>query len=186
MYYVIIGLVVVAGGSYVLFFTGWGSRLKDFFRPNTDKYVRAKVFGEDREIRDRKLKIERYTITDEKKRRSYQLVHDLYLYGANSNAKFLALNERDDFPIDFHNELKVVERERYPSALRVFLDTTADIMNESAKESSKNFMGNMLAIVALMGGLVFVVMAIVIFWQGKGTPAPGEVEALLFNLLALI
>lgn len=187
IYYLIIGLVVVVGGSYLLFFTSIGLRIRDMFRPYTDKYVKAKVFCEDREIRDRKLKIERYVITDEKKRRSYHLVHDLYLYGANFNAKYLALNERDDFPIDFQNKLSAADRSRYPDAQRVFLDTTADIRSEASKESAKSFMGNTLAIIALMGGLVFVVMAVVIFWSGRGTPpVPVVEEAMLFNLLALI
>lgn len=160
-------VVVVGGGGAWLFMSGGMNRLLDWFRPNSDKFIPAKVFCEDNQIRDRKLKVERYAVTDEKNHRSYHLVHDLLLRKKGSTTPFLALTQRDDFPIDFHARLTKADREKYPTAQRVFIDTTADIRSNAARESAKNAMGMSLSIIAMMGGLVFVVMAIIMFW-GKG------------------
>lgn len=165
---ILAGIIIIGGLIAWMVMSGGFTRLMDWARPNSDKYIRAKVFCEDNQIRDRKLKIERYAVSDDKNHRSYHLVHELLVRQNGSNKQFLALTQRDAFPIDFHNKLKKEEREKYPTAQKIFIDTTADIRSNAARESAKNMMGMTLSIVALMGGLVFVVMAIIVFWQGKG------------------
>jgi len=167
-YILIIGAVVLIGGGALLIYTGRLHWLMDILRPNNPRYIKAKVFCEDKQIRDRKLKIGKYVISDDKNRRSYHLIHDLLLTKANTHKQFLALNERDDIPIDFHEKMTPDKREQYPSAQRVFIDTTADIQSNAAKEAASNIMGMSLSIIALGGALAIIVMAIVMFWQNRG------------------
>jgi len=161
-------IVVVVGSAWWLMTSGYLHRALDWLRPDSDKHIQAKMFCEDKNIRDRKLKIGRYCIFDTKKCRAFYLIHDLLLAGANSNKQFLCLTERGSVPIDFHNVMTPDKLARYPSAQKVFIDTTADIRSNASKESARNMMGMSLSIIALMGGLVFIIIAIVIFWGNRG------------------
>lgn len=165
-YYLGIGAFILIAGSYLYLFTGIGRRMRDWMSPASDKFINVKFLCEDKHIRDRKLKIEKYCITDEKKKRGFHLVHDLLLNKGGAG-QFLVLNERDAFPIDFLGELKDEDKKKYPNAQRVFIDTTNDTDNESAQEGTKNFMGMSLSIIAMSGALVFIVMAIIVFWGGN-------------------
>lgn len=168
IWYIIIGLFLILGlGGGLLIYTGYIHRIIDWIRPDSDKYVRAKVFCEDKNIRDRRLKIGRYCILDSKKCRAFYLVHDLLLTKFNSSMQFLALTERGSIPIDFQGIFTKEKFAKYPSAQKVFIDTTADIRSQASKESAKNAMGMSLAIIAMAGALVFIVMAIIMFWKGQ-------------------
>lgn len=151
-----------------MFATGYGHRFMDWMKPTSDKYVKSKVFCEDRQIRDRKCRVGRYVISDEKKKRSFYLVHDLLLALPHSNRKFLALTERSARPIDFHTKISPEEWTRFPSAQRVFIDTTADIRSQSSKDATSNFMAMSLSLIAMSGAIVVVVMGIILFFQNRG------------------
>lgn len=163
----ILALVLIGGGWFVLS-TGYGHRFMDWMKPNSDKYVQAKVFCEDRQIRDRRMKVGRYVISDDKKKRSFYLVHDLLLARPKSNRNFLALSERAARPIDFHNRITDEDWGKYPTAQRIFLDTTADIRSQSSKEATSNFMAMSLSLIAMSAAIVVVVMGIVIFFNNRG------------------
>lgn len=163
----IIALVLV-GGGFFLVVSGYGHRLLDWMKPTSDKYVPAKVFCEDRNIRDRNMKVGRYVISDDKKKRSFYLVHDLLLAKPNSNRTFLALTERAARPIDFHERITPAMWAKYPSAQRVFIDTTADLRSQASKEAGSNFMAMSLSLIAMAGAIVIVVLAIIIFFSNKG------------------
>jgi hypothetical protein len=168
----ILGIVaiVLVGGGWMILATSLGHRIRDWMSPASDKFMPSKVFCEDKQIRDRRLKIGRYVISDVKKHRSFYLVHDLLLTSPGGRGKFLALTERNAFPIDFHNRIKEDEKAKYPSARRVFIDTTADIRSESSKEATSNFMAMSLSIMGLCGAIVVVVMGIIVFVANRGTP----------------
>lgn len=167
IWYILIGLFLILGlGGGLLITTGYINRLLDWIRPNSDKYIKAKMLCEDKNIRDRRLKIGRYCISDDRKHRAFHLVHDLLI---NKGAtQFLAISERSAYPIDFNNKLTEDERSKYPSATDVFIDTTGDIISDSAKENIQNTSMMVLAIIASLGGLAFVVMAIILFIQNRG------------------
>jgi hypothetical protein len=163
-----VAVVVVIVSAWILMSSGLFHRMLDWMRPDSDKHIKAKVFAEDKNIRDRKLKIGRYVISDTKKCRSFYLIHDLLVTAANSSRQFLCLTERGSVPIDFHNVMTKEKLAKYPSAQKVFIDTTADIRSAASKESAHNMMGMSLSIIALAGALVFIVIAIIIFWGNKG------------------
>ena len=166
LYFLIGGSVVIIGFVWWFISSGSFSRLMDSMRPASDKYIRAKLFCEDKQIRDRKLKVETYCISDEKKVASYHLVHELLITGAEKGTQFLALNERDDFPIDFSGAfLSKDKRKEYPNAQRVYIDTANDIDSKEAGNSAQGFMGMTLAIIAGSGALVVVVLGIIVFWK---------------------
>ena len=165
--WILIGFLVVIGGGWALFATGLLHRLMDWMKPNSDKFIPAKVFCEDKQIRDRRLKVGRYVISDVKKHRSFYLVHDLLLTSPTGQGKFLTLTERSAFPIDFHNRVSKDERAKYPSAQRVFIDTTADIRSESAREANNNFMAQSLSIIALAAAVIVVIFGIIVFYQAR-------------------
>ena len=162
-----IGFVATIGGAVFLWRTGYIHRLMDWFRPASDKFVPAKVFCEDKQIRDRKLKVERYAVSDLKKFRSFYLVHDLLLASPSGNDKFLPLTERSARPIDFHNKITPDEWGKYPSAQTVFIDTTADIRSESSREATSSFMAQSLTIMALCAAIIVVVFGIIVFAQTR-------------------
>lgn len=174
-----IGAALFIGGFWFLFATGFIHRLSDWFKPNSDKYIAAKVFCEDKQIRDRKLKVERYVISDMKKRTSFYLVHKLLLSKTAGGGKFLALTQRNARPIDFHNKITEAEWAKYPSAQRVFIDTTADIRSESSAAATNTFIAQSLAIMALCVTIIVVIMGAVIFWTSRGDKdqAPAEPAA---------
>lgn len=157
--------VVVVGGGVLMFYTGWYQRVMDWFKPQSDRYVKVKMFCEDRQIRDRKAKVGRYVISDMKKHRSFYLVHRLLLSSPLGKGNFLALTERNARPIDFHKRLTEDDWRKFPTGQRVFIDTTADIRSESAKEASSNFMAQALSIMALCATLIVVIFGIIVFVQ---------------------
>lgn len=163
-----IGAVVLIGGTWFILATGYGHRIIDWLKPNSDRYVKGKVFCEDRQIRDRRNKVGKYVISDDKKTRSFYLVHDLLLAFPGSHAKFLALSERSARPIDFHNKITPAEWSKYPSAQRVFIDTTADIRSQSSKEAANNMMAMSLSIMAMSGAIIVVILGCIVFWQNRG------------------
>lgn len=165
---IFVGFVVLVGGAFVLFKTGLVYRLMDWAKPTSDKFIQAKLFCEDKQIRDRRLKIGRYVISDLKKHRSFYLVHDLLLSNPLGRGKFLGLTERNTFPIDFHGRISAAERARYPSAQQVFIDTTADIRSESSKEATNSFMAQSLSIMALCAAIIVVIFGIIVFIQNRG------------------
>lgn len=167
-YIILVIFIVFGGGGWYLITSGMIHKLLDWMKPTSDKYISAKVFCEDKQIRDRKLKVGKYVINDDKKKRSFYLVHDLLLSPVGSNKKFLALTERSARPIDFHNKINEEEWRRYPSAQRVFIDTTADIRSQSSKEAASNFMAMSLSMIAICAAIIVVVMGIVIFFQSRG------------------
>lgn len=167
-YILAIVIIAIIGGGWFILATGYGHRFMDWMKPTSDKYVRAKVFCEDRQIRDRSCKVGRYVISDDRKKRSFYLVHGLLHAKPGENRKFLALTERSARPIDFHNRIKPEEWAKYPSAQRVFIDTTAHIRSQSSKEAGSNFMAMSLSIMAMAGALVVVVMGIIVFWMNRG------------------
>jgi hypothetical protein len=164
---------VVIGGAVLLVTTGYLSRIMDWLRPNGDKQIPVKVFCEDRQIRDRKLIVGRYVISDHQKHRSFYLVHKLlmsiYKKSGRSKATFLALTERSARPLDFHNRMSPEDWSQFPSARKVFIDTTADIRSDSAKEATHNFMAQSLTILTLSVAVIVVVMGIIIFFTSKGS-----------------
>lgn len=160
--------ITVIGGSFLLIKTGYIYRIFDWLKPNSSKQIAVKVFCEDGQIRDRKLEVGRYVISDHEKRRSFYLVHKLQLSGSDRKASFLALTERSARPIDFHQRLTPEDWKKYPNGQTVFIDTTADIRSEAAKESSSNFMAQSLTIIALSFAVIVSVMGIVIFIQSQG------------------
>lgn len=162
-------ILLLIGGGYLLISTGWLNRIMDWLKPDSDKYVRAKVFCEDKNIRDRKLKIGRYCIQDDKRRLGWHLVHGLYVKSASTGKQFLCLSERDSFPLDFEGKLTPEIRKQYPTARQVFIDSTADIRSQAAKEGNKSIMSSTVSIIAICAALVFVVMAIILFWRGHGS-----------------
>lgn len=166
-----ITLLLIIVGTWVTLRTGLGHRMFDWMKPTSDKYIFAKVFCEDRQIRDRKLKVGRYSIADEKKKRSFYLVHDLLHAKPKSNSTFLALTERAARPIDFQGRITEENwNKTYPSAQRVFIDTTADIRSQSSKEATSNFMAMSLSLIAMSGAIVVVVMGLIIFFSNRGDP----------------
>jgi hypothetical protein len=169
LWFIIIAVIVIfGGGAWFIISTGFIHRIFDWMKPTSDKYVPAKVFCEDKQIRDRKLKIGRYVISDEKKKRSFYLVHSLLLSPVGSVKKFLALTERSARPVDFHNKITDEEWKKYPTAQRVFIDTTADIRSQSSKEATSNFMAMSLSIMAICAAIIVVIMGIVIFFTTRG------------------
>lgn len=183
-YILIAGFVIFVGGFLFLWYTGLIHRLMDWLKPNSDKYVSGKMFCEDKQIRDRRLKVGRYVISDEKKRRSFYLVHKLLLSGPKGAGKFLALTERSARPIDFHHRMSEVEWLKLPSAQRVFIDTTADIRSEASKEAANTFLGQSLAIMALCATIIVVIFGIIVFWQSRG--APDETSAIIQGVLLYV
>jgi hypothetical protein len=165
--WLILGILalVTIGGTWALLATGYIHRISDWFKPGSDRFIQAKVFCEDKQIRDRKLKVGRYVVSDMKKHRSFYLVHDLLLSTPLGSTLFLALTERNSFPIDFHGKVTPAERAKYPSAQRVFIDTTADIRSESSKEATSNFMAQSLSIIAICAAIVVVVFGAIVFYQ---------------------
>jgi hypothetical protein len=169
LYLIIGGAVLLTAFVWWFMASGTFSRLMDSMRPASDKHIRAKLFCEDKQIRDRKLKIETYCISDEKKVASYHLVHELLLTGTEKGTQFLALNERDSFPIDFSGAfLDKEKRKEYPNAQRVYIDTANDTDSREAGNQAQNFMGMTLAIIAGSGALIVVVLGIIVFWHRGG------------------
>lgn len=168
LWYIIAGVFLLLGvGGWWVISSGGFQKFRDWTSPSSDKYVKAKLFCEDKQIRDRKLKIETYCVSDDKKMAGYHLVHELLLTG-DSGQDFLAINERDDFPIDFNNQLDDEKRKEYPDAQRVYIDTANDIDSKEAGNATANFMGMSLSIIVLAGAVIFVVMAIILFWHRGG------------------
>ena len=157
--------ILLGAGIWILISTGMAHRLMDWASPTSDKFIPSKVFCEDKQIRDRQLKIGRYVVSDVKKFRAFYLVHKLLLTGADGRGKFLALTERNARPIDFHGTMTKEDWAQCPTAQRVFIDTTADIRSESAKEASQNFMAQALSIMALAGAVVVVVFFVIVFYS---------------------
>lgn len=180
-YIIILGFVIFIGGFMILWRTGTLNRLMDWLKPNSDKYVPAKKFCEDKQIRDRRLKVGRYVISDDKKRASYYLVHSLLLSGPTGTGKFLALTERSARPIDFHHRVSEAEWSKYPSAQRVFIDTTADIRSQASQEANNSFLAQSLAIMALAAAVIVVIFGIIVFWQTRS--APDESAAIIQGVM---
>lgn len=183
-YILIAGFVIFVGGFLFLWYTGLIHRLMDWLKPNSDKYVGGKMFCEDKQIRDRRLKVGRYVISDDKKRRSFYLVHKLLLSGPKGSGKFLALTERSARPIDFHHRMSEADWLKLPSAQRVFIDTTADIRSEASKEAANTFLGQSLAIMALCATIIVVIFGIIVFWQSRG--APDETSAIIQGVMLYV
>jgi len=160
--------LIVCGGAVLLITTGYANRLWDWMKPDSSKSLPVKVFCEDGQIRDRKLEVGRYVISDHNNRRAFYLVRKLRLAGSDGKASFLALTERSARPIDFHNRMTADDWSDFPSGQDVFLDTTADIRSEAAKEASGNFMMQSLTIMVLGVAVIVVVMGIIIFFQQRG------------------
>lgn len=178
----IIGAVLCIGGLWLLWVTGLLLRILDWLRPNSDKSIATKLFCEDKQIRDRRQKIGRYVISDMKKRRSFYLVHTLLLTGPLGKGRFLALTERNARPIDFHSKVSKEEWAKYPSALRVFIDTTADIKSESAAQAANAMMAQSLSIMALAAAVIVVIFGIIVFFQTRGQ-AGAESAVIMRGLL---
>jgi len=159
-------IVVFIGGGWILFTTGAVHRLADWLNPTSDKYISAKMFCEDKQIRDRRLKVGRYVVSDIKKCRSFYLVHDLLLTIGHKG--LLAITERNARPIDFRNRMSESDWKKLPTAQRVFIDTTADIRSNSAREASKNMMAQTLSIMALSVTVVVVILGVIVFFQMRG------------------
>lgn len=169
LWYIIAGVFLLLGiGGWWVISSGGFQKFRDWTSPSSDKFVKAKLFCEDKQIRDRKLKIETYCVSDDKKMASYHLVHELLLTGGETGQQFLAINERDDFPIDFNSQLTDEKRKEYPNAQRVYIDTANDIDSKEAGNATANFMGMSLSIIVLAGAIIFVVMAIIVFWNRGG------------------
>lgn len=165
----IIGIlfIVSIGTTWALFATGYIYRIKDWFKPASDRFIPGKIFYEDKQIRDRRLVIGRYVISDMKRHRSFYLVHDLLMSYPRGGGQFLALSERSARPIDFHGRITKEQWAKYPSARQVFIDTTADIRSESSKEATNNFMAQSLAIIALCAAVVVVIFGAILFYQSR-------------------
>lgn len=164
-------ILVLAGCSVIgitalFLFTGLGSRVKDWVSPASDKYINCKYIDEDMNIRDRRLVIEKYCIVDEKRKLGFHLVHNLLISKPHSTKQMLCLNMRDSFPIDFLGKLTAEERDKYPSAADIYVDSTNDSDSETSKDTAHNMMGMSLSIIALAGAVVFLIMAIFVFWGG--------------------
>jgi hypothetical protein len=169
LWYIVGAIVLIlGGGTWWILSSGAMPRFLDMVNPAGDKRIKAKLFCEDKQIRDRNLKVETYCITDEKKMSAYHLVHELLLTGHSTGKQFLCLNERNSFPIDFSNQLTDEKRNQYPDAQRVYIDTANDIDSKATSDAAKNMMGMSLSIIAMAGALAFIVMAIIIFWKGGG------------------
>jgi len=112
--------------------------------------------------------VDRYVLSDHGLRRSFYLVHKLLLKKPKGKKSFLALTERSARPIDFHSRMTADDWKKFPSALKVWLDTTADIFADSVRAASKNFAMQSLSIIALGAAVIVVVMGIVIFIQTRG------------------
>jgi hypothetical protein len=160
-------MLLIVGGYFVLT-TGFVSRFMDWMKPNDDKFMRAKIFCADRQIRDRKLVVCKYVLSDHKKRRAFYLVQKLLITNPRGKSAFLPLTERGARPIDFHSKMTENDWETFPTARRVFLDTTADIRSEASAESNKNLMAQSLSIIALAAAVIVVVMVAVVFIQTRG------------------
>jgi hypothetical protein len=179
LWFIIIGVfVILVGGSLFLFYTGYWHRIMDWLKPNSDRFVADKMFCEDKEIRDRKLTVGRYVASDMKKHRSFYLVHSLLLSGPSGGGKFLATTERSARPIDFHNRLTAEDWKKYPSAQRVFIDTTADIRSSASRESANSFVAQSLAIMAICATIIVIIFGIIVFWQNRS-----GIEGSLWGLL---
>lgn len=165
--WLVMGFIVVISAIGAFMFLKSKSRIMDWLKPNSEKYIPCKKFCEDKQIRDRKLKVETYCITDEKQMTAYHLDHEL-LCTSDAGNQFLCINERDDFPIDFNGKLTPEKRKEYPNAQRVYIDTANDVDNKATTETTKNFMGMTLSLIALGVAVVFVVIAIIYFWQARG------------------
>lgn len=161
------GLLLLVG-AYLFFSTNLFQKVRDKLSPNSDKYIDAKIFCEDKKIRNRRQKIGRYCVQDDTRRMGWHLVHDLLVTGQTTGKQFLVLSERDDFPIDFHGRLNPEIINQYPTSQNVFLDSTADIRSQAARQAAKTFMSGALSLIAILGALVFVVMAIILFWGNRG------------------
>jgi hypothetical protein len=168
MWIMLVLLALLAAGGYVMIRTNLLQKIRDKMNPNSDKFIQAKVFCEDKQIRDRREKIGRYCVQDDQRRMGWHLVHDLLVTSKGTGKQFLCLSERNDFPIDFHGVMTPENAKKYPNAQNVFLDSTADIRSQAAKEAAKTLMSNTLSIIALAGALVFVVFAIILFWGNRG------------------
>lgn len=166
---IVIIITALAGlGVWWVMTSGVLQRLMDMFNSTGATYIAAKLFCEDKQIRDRKLKVGNYCINDEKIKCGFHLVHDFLITGKNTGKQFLALSPRDSFPIDFHGRMTPEKRKQYPDAQRIYIDTANDIDNSTASEAAKNLMGMSLSIIAMAGALVFIVLAIIVFWQTRG------------------
>jgi hypothetical protein len=163
----IIGAAILIAGGLVMYYTNILQRFTDWLKPDSDKFISAKVFCEDKQIRDRRLKVGRYVISDIKKHRSFYLVHALLLSLPGSKRGVLALTERNARPIDFQNKVSEADWAKFPSAQTIFIDTTADIRSESAKDATTNFMGQSLSIMALCAAIIVAILGVIIFVQGN-------------------
>lgn len=168
--WLILGVIVALTllGGYLIIATGVPYKVMDWLKPNEAKYLPAKVFCTDKQIRDRKLAVDRYVLSDHGLRRSFYLVHKLLLKKPKGKKSFLALTERSARPIDFHGRMTTEDWKMFPSALKVWLDTTADIFADSVRAAHKNFAMQSLSIIALGAAVIVVVMGIVIFVQSRG------------------
>jgi len=163
----IVLIMIVLGGAWFLIASGYIHRAIDWLRPDSEKHIRAKMFCEDKQIRDRKLKIDRYCISDYKKMRSFHLIHDLLITKAGSSKQFLALTERGTIPIDFQGVMTKDKLAKYPSSQKVFIDTTADIRSNASRESANSMITMSLSVIAMAVALIFLVMSIFVFWGDK-------------------
>lgn len=160
--------VLVAILIYFLYRTGWLYRLLDMWKPYSDKHIASKMFCDDRQIRNRKLTVGKYVITDAKKKVSFYLVHKLLLQRPGRYGRFLPVAERNARPIDFHDQVSEVEWQSYPDAQEVFIYTTDDIENEAARNSQGSFVMTALSIMALVVGVIVAVGGIVVLWGNRG------------------
>lgn len=160
-------VIAVIAIAWFVMSSGYVHRGLDWLRPDSDKHIRAKMFCEDKQIRDRKLKIDRYCISDYKKMRSFHLIHDLLITKAGSSKQFLALTERGTIPIDFQGVMTKDKLAKYPSSQKVFIDTTADIRSNASRESANNMMAMSVSVIAMAVALIFLIMAIFMFWGDK-------------------
>lgn len=169
IWWILIAAIVVLGGAaWLMFVTRFGHQLMDSLRPNTGKHIKALVFCEDKQIRDRKCNIDTYCITIEPKHSSFKLIHDLLLTSNKTGNQFLCLNERDTNPIDFTNKLGKEDYAKYPNAVDIYVQTANDLDNQITGEDSKSMMGMSVSIVVLGLAVIFCVIAILVFWGGKG------------------
>jgi hypothetical protein len=162
----VIAIALIAGGWWFLS-SGKFQRLMDWMRPNSDKYVPARFVGEDRQLRDRKLRADVYCVTNEQKKESYHLVHSLMLRSAKTGKEFLLLTQRNSFPIDLRGKLTPALRAKYPTAQEIYIRTANDIDSRTTSDAARQMFGMTLSIVVLAGAVIVVVLGIIMFWQGR-------------------
>jgi len=163
LYMGIILLLVFAVGTYLLFRYNYIYRLMDMWKPNAPRKYAVKIFGEDRQIRDRTMVIGRYVVLDDVDRKAYHLAHEAQLTLNGTKKKFLAVTQRDAWPIDFHNQLSKEDRKRFPRSQRVFLDASNDVPSRAARDAEGNQTMTILSIIALAGALAVIVVALIMF-----------------------